>query len=191
MSLWRTVYRWSAVALLQLDRTCLFVCGVPLAQSGQEASWTLLQRLRFAAVGSTWIRALRAKLNKCAGRLSIVDAQISIFLLDTDSVAHLTEALWTSRPNRWLTSELLWRSLYLEVFIQPSEIIIIIIGEGGNGLKARFGVGRRHRGPLSPRNQQQCIIGSKTRGKGESDGKGGPVFHFIGHGKKWDNLWWK
>ena len=31
----------------------MFVCGVPFAQSGQEASWTLFHRFRFAAVGST------------------------------------------------------------------------------------------------------------------------------------------
>ena len=53
-----------------------------------------------------------------------------------------------------------------------------------NRFKVRFGVGRRHRGPLSPRNQQQCIIGSKTREKGESDGKGEPVSILTGKGEK-------
>ena len=86
-----SVYQRLGIAAVR-DRACLFVCSVPLAHSGQEASWTLFQRLRFAAVGSIWMRALRAKLIKCIGRLSIVDAHISIFLLDTDSVTHFTEA---------------------------------------------------------------------------------------------------
>ena len=60
-----------------------------------------------------------------------------------------------------------------------------------NRFKVCFGVGRRHRRPLSPRNQQQCIIGSKTRGKGESDGKGGPVSILTRRGEKKGNLWWK
>src|SRR5271163_1773998 len=50
ISLCRKEYRWRAVGQLQFDRTCLFVCGRPHAQSGHDESWVLPQRLRFAAV---------------------------------------------------------------------------------------------------------------------------------------------
>ena len=70
------------------------------------------------------------------------------------------------------------------VKLRVDHFVNNIIQKNSNRFKVRFGVGRRHRGPLSPRNQQQCIIGSKTRGKGESDGKGGPVSILTGRGKK-------
>ena len=93
-ALCRTVYRWRAVGQEQFDRTCLLVCAWPLAQSGHEGSCVRFQRFRFAAVGKTWRKALRAKLKRCAGRLFRVVTHCSMFFR-----ARIRSDSWPAPPG--------------------------------------------------------------------------------------------